>query len=77
VPQRRANKPVSPSLSRPNELVENGMDGCPAWYPDWDSIDELRPKIVLDKQKFLIPVLTYGPNNQLRGFRCVLYQFTF
>lgn len=34
---------------------------------NWEEIVE--PKYKLDPNKFLIPVFTYGPNNQLHGFR--------
>ena len=40
---------------------------CPSW--DVDFSRKLKPLIDLDRTKFLTPVLTYGPNNQLRGFR--------
>lgn len=67
------NIPISPVIgSRPAELVEDGMEGCPAWYPDWDRLDTVKRKITLDSTKFIVPVLTYGPNNQLRGFRYVV-----
>jgi len=66
------NAARSPMISsRPAELVEDGMDGCPEWYPDWDRLDQIKPKIRLDPTRFVIPILTYGPNNQLRGFRYV------
>ena len=64
---QKANSPII--SGRPPEIVEDGMDGCPAWYPDWDRLDTIKPKIKLDNTKFVIPILTYGPNNQLRGFR--------
>ena len=34
---------------------------------DWNT--PIEPKYKLDPNRFLIPVFTYGPNNQLHGFR--------
>jgi len=61
-----------PEISRiiPEDISEPGLEaGCPKWYPDWSALAELQPRIKLDPNKFLTPVLTYGPNNQQRGFR--------
>ena len=55
----------------PDEISDS--PGCPAWNPDWNKINDLVPKIPLDPNKYLIPVLTYGPNNQLRGFRETIF----
>ena len=41
-------------------------ENCVTSEPDWSTV----PKLDTDS-KILIPVLTYGPNNQLRGFRSV------
>ena len=62
-------EPIVKGAVRPADLMERDSAGCPAWYPDWDELEKIKPKIVLDPTKFLIPILTYGPNNQLRGFR--------
>ncbi|CBY11082.1 unnamed protein product [Oikopleura dioica] len=55
----------------PEDVSEPGQQesGCPKWYPDWSALAELQPRIKLDPNKFLTPILTYGPNNQQRGFR--------
>jgi len=61
-----------PEISRiiPEDISEPGLEaGCPKWYPDWSALAELQPRIKLDPNKFLTPLLTYGPNNQQRGFR--------
>ena len=39
---------------------------CVTSEPDWSTVPKLDTN-----SKILIPVLTYGPNNQLRGFRSV------
>ena len=39
---------------------------CATSEPNWESVPKLS-----ENSKILIPVLTYGPNNQLRGFRSV------
>ena len=52
----------------PEEISEE--EGCPAWKPDWGALSKIQSSISLDPNRFLIPVLTYGPNNQLRnGFK--------
>ncbi|CBY32445.1 unnamed protein product [Oikopleura dioica] len=64
------NQPPSPVRIIPEDVLEPGQEsGCPKWYPDWSALAELQPRIKLDPNKFLTPVLTYGPNNQQRGFR--------
>ena len=53
--------------SIPEEISEE--EGCPPWKPDWGALSKIQSSITLDPTRFLIPVLTYGPNNQLRqGF---------
>ena len=55
----------------PEEISEE--EGCPAWKPDWGALSKIKSSISLDPNRFLIPVLTYGPNNQLRyGFKLIL-----
>ena len=52
----------------PEEISEE--EGCPAWKPNWKQLSKIQSSINLDPTRFLIPVLTYGPNNQLRqGFQ--------
>ena len=41
-------------------------ENCATSEPDWATVPKLS-----SEEKILIPVLTYGPNNQLRGFRSV------
>lgn len=38
---------------------------------DWQL--KLTPKYVTDPDRFLTPVFTYGPNNQLHGFREAIF----
>ena len=38
---------------------------------DWKTV--ANPKYATDPGKFLIPVFTYGPNNQLHGFREAIF----
>jgi len=40
---------------------------CPDFQIEWR--DDFSEKYRLRKDRFLVPALTYGPNNQLRGFR--------
>jgi hypothetical protein len=40
---------------------------CPDFQINWDF--KFKPKIALRPDYFLTPVFTYGPNNQMRGFR--------
>ena len=55
----------------PEEISEE--EGCPSWKPDWGALSKIKSSISLDPNRFLIPVLTYGPNNQLRyGFKLIL-----
>ena len=56
---------VLQSLKSLQERKSHG-ENCATSEPDWDAIPELP-----SDTKILIPVLTYGPNNQLRGFRSV------
>lgn len=71
-PQKSSGKSSGNSESRgrliPEEISEE--EGCPAWKPDWGALSKIQSSISLDPNRFLIPVLTYGPNNQLRhGFK--------
>ena len=47
--------------------LKNADSRCPDWDINFKS--KVEPLINLDRTKFVTPVLTYGPNNQLRGFR--------
>ena len=50
----------------PEDISEPGLEaGCPKWYPDWSALAELQPRIKLDPNKFLAPLLTYGYLNLL------------
>ena len=49
------------------DYLPNEDFSCPKW--DLDYSQEVEPMINLDRNKFISPVLPYGPNNQLRGFR--------
>ena len=52
----------------PEEIPEE--EGCPPWKPNWKALSKIQSSINLDPTRFLIPVLTYGPNNQLsQGFQ--------
>ena len=52
----------------PEEISEE--EGCPPWKPNWKALSKIQSSINLDPTRFLIPVLTYGPNNQLsQGFQ--------
>lgn len=55
---------------RSNRKVE-----CPLpWKSELDEEDEeIKPLVKLDKNKFLLPMLINGPNNQLVGFRKTLF----
>lgn len=65
---------LPPVTHRPSKThLTSNEDGCPVWEPDWPEMDTIVPQIKLDPEKFLIPVLTYGPNNQLRGFRETIF----
>ena len=71
-PQKSSGKSSVNSESKgrliPEEISEE--EGCPAWKPDWGALSKIKSSISLDPNRFLIPVLTYGPNNQLRhGFK--------
>lgn len=71
-PKKSSGKSSGNSESRgrliPEEISEE--EGCPAWKPDWGALSKIQSSISLDPNRFLIPVLTYGPNNQLRhGFK--------
>ncbi|CBY40840.1 unnamed protein product, partial [Oikopleura dioica] len=71
ISDREPSRPP-PEISRiiPEDISEPGQEaGCPKWYPDWSALAELQPRIKLDPNKILTPLLTYGPNNQQRGFR--------
>lgn len=72
--KERLAKEKSHSLKRQNEPLEifeekstekqtcSIIEGV-----DWKT--PVEPKYKLDPNRFLIPVFTYGPNNQLHGFR--------
>ena len=45
---------------------QHRSQNCATSEPNWESVPKLNKN-----SKILIPVLTYGPNNQLRGFRSV------
>ena len=42
--------------------------GCPDWTPSYKNASDIG-----NSSKILIPILPYGPNNQLRGFRETLF----
>lgn len=50
-----------------DEYLPNIDPACPIW--DINYAKDVQPMINLNKNKFITPVLPYGPNNQLRGFR--------
>jgi len=47
--------------------MENRQSNCFSSEPDWSQFEKVK-----SDEKILIPVLTYGPNNQLRGFRFLI-----
>lgn len=50
----------------------NGL--CPMGDPtNWDLPPTTGPVLDLDTTRFLVPVLPFGPNNQMRGFREALF----
>ena len=62
---RNLNKP-SIYLDKDTDIKLNQIDNThfQRIHKKWSEFD--KPSL---NQKLLIPVLTYGPNNQLRGFR--------
>ena len=64
---------LPPVTHKPEKKPKSSEPGCPVWEPDWPAMSKIAPQIRLDPDKFLIPVLTYGPNNQLRGFRETIF----
>jgi len=62
----------------PEDISEPGQEaGCPKWYPDWSALAELQPRIKLDPNKILTPLLTYGYLNLLSlSFTINLAQIT-
>ena len=56
-----------------SEHKSSNEKNCPMWEPDWEALKDVQPQVTLDPEKYLIPILTYGPNNQLRGFRETIF----
>ena len=75
-PQKSSGKSSGNSEPKSGRLIPEEIseeEGCPAWKPDWGALSKIKSSISLDPNRFLIPVLTYGPNNQLRyGFKLIL-----
>ncbi|CBY33421.1 unnamed protein product [Oikopleura dioica] len=61
----------------PEDVYEPGQQesGCPKWYPDWSALAELQPRIKLDPNKFLTPILTHCRSLALSSLARSRYAF--
>nr|XP_039270219.1 uncharacterized protein LOC120344942 [Styela clava] len=64
-----------PTEKKPKDSPRKASQMCShSWKTDWDEIKRRgKPLINLDPNRFIYPVLTNGPNNQLIGLRDTLY----